>query len=198
VIDHDCAVPGPKYPGRELIGGFEHRKILIADYSQSWPERFERERARIARVLGPALIRIDHIGSTSIPGLAAKPIVDIQASVPDVEDDDQYMSLLESIGYVLRLREADHRMLRTPAVTVHVHICSAGSDWERRHLLFRDWLRADERDRRAYEALKRQLAVRDWPDVSEYTAAKTDLVAEIAERAEAWARVTGWSVAAGR
>jgi GrpB-like predicted nucleotidyltransferase (UPF0157 family) len=197
VINNDRFVPGQRYPERELIGGFEHREILIVDYSQSWPERFERERAHIARVLGPTLIRIDHIGSTSIPGLAAKPIVDIQASVPDVEDDDQYMSLLESIGYVLRLREVDHRMLRTPAVTVHVHICSAGSEWERRHLLFRDWLRADERDRRAYENLKRQLAVHDWPDVSEYTAAKTDLIAEIAGRAEAWAHATGWSVASG-
>jgi GrpB-like predicted nucleotidyltransferase (UPF0157 family) len=178
----------------ELIGGVEHRVITIVDYSPTWPERFDREQLRILTALGATAVRVDHIGSTSVPGLAAKPIIDVDLSVPDVEDEHRYLPQLIDAGYLLRVREPGHRMVRTPELDVQVHICSAGSDWERRHLLFRDWLRQDAADRAAYEALKRDLASRDWPDMNAYADAKGTLIAEIMTRAEAWADTTGWSV----
>src|SRR5579884_2135462 len=97
----------------ELIGGPERRRIVIADYDPDWPARFRREQRRIAAALGPTAVRIDHIGSTAVPGLAAKPIIDIDVSVRDVEDETSYSTALEQAGYVLRVRERGHRMFRT-------------------------------------------------------------------------------------
>lgn len=177
----------------ELIGGVEKRDIYVVEYDPAWVVRFGVERERIAGALGGAAIRIDHIGSTSVPGLAAKPIVDIDVSVPDVEDEAGYLGALVAAGYRLRVREPEHRMVRTPLLDVHVHICTAGSEWERRHLLFRDWLRHDGQDRAAYELLKRQLAQRDWVDMNSYTDAKGPLIDEISSRAELWAKAVGWA-----
>lgn len=177
----------------ELIGGRERRAIRIVDYDPAWPSRFLREREWIAEALGPVARRIDHVGSTAVPGLAAKPIVDIDVSVPDVDAEQAYLGPLVAAGYHLRVREPGHRMVRTAGLDVHVHVCGAGSDWWRRHLLFRDWLRQDAGDREAYATLKRRLALRDWPDMNEYADAKSELVAEITTRAKAWARSSGWS-----
>ncbi|WP_255502941.1 GrpB family protein [Mycolicibacterium sp. CH28] len=91
-------------------------------------------------------VRVDHIGSTSVPGLAAKPIIDIGLGVVDVDREEDYLPDLIAAGYRLRVREPGHRMVRTPDLGVHVHVCTAGSDWERRQLLFRDWLRYDQSD----------------------------------------------------
>lgn len=179
------------YPG--LIGGTEKRAVRIVAHDPGWPRRFAHERDRIVDALGPAAVRVDHIGSTSVPGLAAKPIVDIQLSVADVADEPSYLDRLLTAGYHLRVREPGHRMVRTPRRDVHVHVCSAGSEWERRHLLFRDWLRRDTGDRAAYEQLKRQLAEQDWPDMNAYADAKGPLITEITQRAEAWARASDWS-----
>jgi GrpB-like predicted nucleotidyltransferase (UPF0157 family) len=178
----------------ELIGGVEKRDIRLVPYDPAWPVRFEQERVRIAGALGPVARRIDHIGSTSIPGLIAKPIVDIDLSVPDVADERAYLDALLAAGYRLRVREPGHLMVRTPELDVQVHICAAGSDWERRHLLFRDWLRTDSADRGAYAGLKSELATRDWPDMNAYAAAKGALISEITVRAEEWARSTGWTI----
>jgi GrpB-like predicted nucleotidyltransferase (UPF0157 family) len=179
----------------ELIGGFERREIQIVPYDPEWPSAFARERRRIAGALGSRARRIDHIGSTSVPGLAAKPVIDIDVSVHDPGAEDAYVPVLEQAGYRLRVREPGHRMLRTPDRDVHVHICAAGSDWERRHLLFRDWLRTDARDRDDYAALKRKLARRDWPDMNAYADAKSGLIQDIMDRAERWAVETGWGSA---
>jgi hypothetical protein len=89
---------------RVLIGGREKRAIVIVDYDPSWPKRFEAQRERIIKALGPALLRIEHIGSTSVPGLAAKPIIDILISVADVELEAAYAQHLEAAGYILRVR----------------------------------------------------------------------------------------------
>lgn len=177
----------------ELIGGQEKRVIVVAPYDPSWLERFARERDRIGAALGPLARRIDHIGSTSVRGLAAKPIIDIDLSVPDADDEDAYLPRLRDAGYHLRVREPGHRMVRTPELDVQVHICTTGSDWERRHLLFRDWLRHDPADRSRYGELKARLAERDWPDMNAYAAAKGPLIAEITARAESWARAGGWT-----
>ncbi|MEV4124411.1 GrpB family protein [Nocardia sp. NPDC049707] len=177
----------------ELIGGIEKRDIQIVDYDAVWPQRFIEERARIADALGGTARRIDHIGSTSVPGLSAKPIIDIDLSVPDVEDEAAYLDALLAAGYQLRVRERGHRMVRTSRRDVHVHICSLDSAWERRHLLFRDWLRLDAADRMAYEQLKHQLAQRDWTDMNAYADAKGPLIAEITQRAQTWAQTSGWT-----
>jgi len=180
--------------GASLIGGREKRAITIVDYDPVWPARFRAERDRIRDALGDNAVRIDHVGSTAVPGLAAKPIVDVQVSVLDVEQEATYLPQLEAAGYHLRVRQPDHRMVRTPRLDVHVHICPAGSRWERDHLLFGDWLRATPADRAAYEQLKRHLATREWFDMNQYAEAKGDLIDEILARARHWAARTGWSV----
>jgi GrpB-like predicted nucleotidyltransferase (UPF0157 family) len=171
------------YLDQVLIGGRERRPVVIADYDPDWPARFERERARIAGAIGPSARRIEHVGSTSVPGLASKPIIDILVAVGDVADDATYVPALEAVGYVLRVREADHRMLRTPELDVHVHVWSETDPEIGRTLAFRDRLRASAEDRAAYEALKRELAQREWEDMNHYARAKGALIEEILGRA---------------
>jgi GrpB-like predicted nucleotidyltransferase (UPF0157 family) len=162
---------------RVLIGGRERREIVIAEYDPGWPRRFAVERERLAAALGDRALRIEHIGSTSVPGLAAKPIVDILVEVPSLDGVD-----LERAGYVLRVREEGHRMFRTPELDVHVHVWPTGSPNIVSHLAFRDRLRASAEDRAAYEALKRELAAREWPDMNHYAEAKGPLIREIRAR----------------
>lgn len=168
----------------ELLGGVEKREIVIVDYNPAWADRFASERGRIIAALGPKARRVDHIGSTAVPGLPAKPIIDIDLSVTDVADEPAYLPELLTAGYHLRVRETGHRMLRTPALDVHLHVCTAGSAWERRDLLFRDWLRTHPADRDRYVALKRQLATQEWPDMNAYAAAKGPFIAEIMSQAD--------------
>jgi GrpB-like predicted nucleotidyltransferase (UPF0157 family) len=178
--------------GTELIGGQEKRDITIVAYDPAWLAAFTAQRDRIIAALGATARRVDHIGSTSVPGLAAKPIIDIDLSVPDPDDELAYLPALEAAGYHLRVRQPGHRMVRTADLAVHVHICAEGSEWERRHLLFRDWLRHDEADREAYATLKKGLAARGWPDMNAYAAAKGTLIADITARAQEWARAVCW------
>jgi GrpB-like predicted nucleotidyltransferase (UPF0157 family) len=165
------------YLDRVLVGGRERRAIVIADYDPAWPERFADERERIIAALGDRALRIEHIGSTSVPGLAAKPIVDILVEVASLDEVD-----LEPAGYALRVREEGHRMFRTPQLDVHVHVRPSGSPNIASDLAFRDRLRASREDRAAYEALKRELALRDWPDMNHYAEAKAPLIREILAR----------------
>jgi GrpB-like predicted nucleotidyltransferase (UPF0157 family) len=166
-----------------LIGGRERREIVLAEHDPAWAERYQQERARIVAALGDRVLRIDHIGSTSVPGLAAKPIIDIDLSVADPDDEPSYVPDLEAAGYVLRVREPQHRMLRTPERDVQVHVCALGSEWESRHLIFRDWLRQHPDDRQRYEDVKRSLAGRVWEDTNDYADAKTDVIVDIMRRA---------------
>jgi GrpB-like predicted nucleotidyltransferase (UPF0157 family) len=166
------------YLDRVLVGGRERREIVIADYDAAWPARFSAERSRIAAALGDRALRIEHIGSTAVPGLAAKPIVDILVEVARLEDAD-----LARAGYELRVREEDHRMFRTPQLDVYVHVSPSGHPDIAAHLAFRDRLRESAEDRAAYEALKRALAERDWEDMNHYADAKGELIREILARA---------------
>jgi GrpB-like predicted nucleotidyltransferase (UPF0157 family) len=177
----------------ELIGGPEKRVIVIEPYNPAWAGGFESHRRRISDALGAVARRVDHVGSTAVTGLVAKPIVDIQVSVGDVEDEACYLERLVIAGYQLRVRELGHRMFRTPELDVHVHVCDAGSGWERRHLLLRDWLRRSTDDREAYAALKIRLQGQDWETMNHYADAKSALIAEMTGRAEQWAMSTGWS-----
>ena len=175
-----------------LIGGREKRSIFLQEWDPTWPVRFEQERRRISAALGPVARRIEHVGSTSVTGLIAKPIVDIQLSVDDVDDEASYVGPMEEAGYVLRVREPGHRMLRTSDLGVHIHVCATGGDWERRHLLFRDWLRRSSDDRARYAAVKQLLVRRQWGDMNHYADAKSAVIEEITERAESWATAVGW------
>ena len=171
-----------------VIGEFETTPIVIADYDPEWPRRFEREARRIREALHGRARRIEHIGSTSVPGLPAKPIVDILLVVDDSADEASYLSALETSGYVLRIREPDfheHRMLRTAEKDVHIHVLSHDSPEIRRYLLFRDRLRRDAADREFYAQCKRRLATREWPTMQHYAEAKTEVVEAIISRAEA-------------
>ena len=174
----DCAAMEDAYLDRVLIGGRERREVVITPYDPAWPERFRVERARIAAALGPRALRIEHIGSTSVPGLAAKPIVDILVEVAALGDAGG----LEQAGYVLRVREEGHRMFRTPELDVHVHVWPTGHADIAAQLSFRDRLRASPEDCAAYEALKRELASREWPDMNHYAEAKGQLIREILAR----------------
>lgn len=174
--------------GRAVLIGEPDEKveIVIVDYDSGWPERFEVERANIAAALGPRALAIEHIGSTSVPGLAAKPIIDICVVVPDSSDEASYVPHLSDAGYELRVREPDaheHRMLRTHERDVHVHVFTDGSTEIGRHLLFRDWLRSNDADRALYAETKRRLMRQNWPSRQHYAEAKTEVVEAILARA---------------
>jgi GrpB-like predicted nucleotidyltransferase (UPF0157 family) len=167
-------------------------EILLVDYDPEWPELYAREAERIRAILGPRVVRLEHVGSTSVPGLAAKPILDIALVVPDSTNEPAYASDLERAGYVLRIREPDwyeHRLFKGPDTDINLHVFGQDDQGEvDRMLLFRDWLRSnpDERDR--YEQRKRELAGRTWRFVQHYADAKTGVVQSIVARAEAASR----------
>lgn len=168
-----------------LIGGLEPGRVVLAAPDVTWPVRFTRERRRITRALGDAARRVEHIGSTAVPDLAAKPIIDVLVTVADPDAEDTYRSQLEQAGYRLRVREPRHRMFRTAERDVHVHVWADTDPEVPRYLAFRDRLRESHADRVAYEQLKRALAARDWPDINYYAVAKSDLVEAILARAAA-------------
>ncbi len=170
-----------------LIGGLEPvSRLEVVDYDAGWPARFEAERSRISSALGDAALDIQHIGSTSVPGLAAKPIIDMLVVVAAVEDDTAFGPALEAAGYELRVRETDHRMFRTPAHDVHVHVYAHGSQEIVDYLDVRDWLREDADGRSRYAAVKRDLAARPWRDMNEYADAKSPIVDDTLRRAREW------------
>ena len=173
----------------ELIGGVEAVSIVVVPYRQEWPETFGRHRERIAAALGEGAVGIDHIGSTAVPGLAAKPIVDILVVVANSADEDSYLPAMERAGYELRVREPgfeEHRMFRTPQRDVHVHVLSTGSPEIERYLRLRDALRAAPFLRARYQALKQALAAQDWQDMNAYAQAKSGMIETIIQ----WSRRT--------
>ena len=175
--------------GREIIiGEVEPQAIVVADYDPAWPGHFRREETKIRAALGEAALSVEHIGSTSVVGLAAKPIVDILLVVEDSGEEASYLPALEEAGYVLRVREPDfheHRMFRTPEKDVHLHVYSAGSPEIDRYLLLRDRLRENGEERNLYVRTKLELARRDWPSMQHYAEAKTEVIEGIIARAAA-------------
>jgi GrpB-like predicted nucleotidyltransferase (UPF0157 family) len=160
-------------------------KIELADYDPAWPEMFAREAARIRSALADRLLVIEHVGSTAVPGLAAKPRIDILLVVESSADEASYLPALEAAGYVLRIREPhwhEHRLLEGPDTDINAHVFSRGCPEIDRMLAFRNWLRANELDRDLYARTKRELARRDWTYTQAYADAKTAVVAEILAR----------------
>ena len=161
-------------------------QIELVDYDPAWPGLFAREAERIRAALGERAVLLEHTGSTSVPGLAAKPIIDMTLAVPDSSDEESYAPALEAAGYVLRIREPDwheHRVFKGPDTNVNLHVFSDGCPEIDRMLRFRDWLRTDQADRELYEQTKRKLAAREWTYVQDYADAKTLVVEEIIARA---------------
>lgn len=184
-------------PEFELPPGSERDSdpVEISGYDPAWPLQFTDWQSRIAVALGPVALRIEHVGSTSVPSLAAKPVIDIQVTVPDVADEDDYVPAIESVGMQLRSRETAHRYFRPPADRARdaqVHVCDPGGGWGRPHLLFRDYLRITPAARDAYAVLKRELAVRWRDDRVGYAEAKTAFILDTLDDAERWAVQTGW------
>jgi len=162
--------------------------VFLADYDPDWPHLFTREAARIRGLLGDTALRIEHVGSTSVPGLIAKPIIDVLLVVPDSADEPAYVPALESAGYLLRIREPDwfeHRVFKGPDTNINLHVFSTGATEIDRMLRFRDWLRATDSDRDLYAKTKRELATRTWRHIQHYADAKTSVIAEIVDRANA-------------
>jgi GrpB-like predicted nucleotidyltransferase (UPF0157 family) len=175
-----------RYLDSVLIGGREPATVVVADHDPAWATRFVELEARVLSALGGTALSVEHIGSTSVPGLAAKPIIDVLLVVADVEDEGSYVAALEGAGFVLRVREPGHRMFRTPDRDVHVHVYGTGDRAITDYLDLRDWLRVDESDRALYADVKRQLAQRPWSDMNHYADAKSDVVQQVLGRARAW------------
>jgi gamma-glutamyl-gamma-aminobutyrate hydrolase PuuD/GrpB-like predicted nucleotidyltransferase (UPF0157 family) len=165
------------------------RSYGIVDADPAWAARFEEEAARILTVLPPDLVvRLDHVGSTSVPGLAAKPIVDMQLSLTSLSPRRPYVEPLERLGYrhALDPWSDEHEYFSRDAGSgraFHIHACVVGSRWERRHLAFRDWLRAHPEDAAAYAELKRRLAAEHPHDIMTYVDEKTPFIRAIEARA---------------
>ena len=162
--------------------------ITLAPYDPAWPALYEREAARVTTILGDRSIILEHAGSTSVPGLSAKPIIDMVLALADSADEAAYVPDMEAAGYTLRVRECDwheHRLFKGPDPDINLHVFSDGCREIERMLRFRDHLRADAADRALYERTKRDLAQRTWKYTQHYADAKASIVEEIHARAGA-------------
>jgi GrpB-like predicted nucleotidyltransferase (UPF0157 family) len=164
----------------------QYRDVVIADYDPIWPHWYEFAAYRIRRALGDTALELHHVGSTSVRGLPAKPLIDINLVVADTTDEDAYVPPLEPIGYVLRVREPDwyeHRLLRGYDPPVNLHVFPPDCEEVERMLRFRDHLRTNEADRELYDRTKRELAAKEWKYVQNYADAKSEVVKDILSRA---------------
>ncbi|HEX2049431.1 MAG TPA: GrpB family protein [Actinomycetota bacterium] len=166
-----------------LIGGMEPVIVELVDYRPEWPRTFESERNRLRAAVGPVARRIEHVGSTSVPRLAAKDVVDVVMTVDDVEQES-YARPVEALGYALRVREPGHRCYRLMDPRVNLHVWGDDDPEVAKYLAFRDRLRAHDEDRALYERVKRDLAGREYDDVNFYADAKGEVIHEILARAE--------------
>lgn len=169
----------------EIFGGEPTDKLVIHAPDPAWPHLFAQHESRIRAALGDAASDIHHVGSTSVPDLAAKAIIDILLVVEDITDEEQYVEPLVAAGYVLRVREPGHRLLRTPQRDVHIHVHEPDHPESVEFLLFRDHLRRDAADRALYEATKRSLLSQEWTHMQAYADAKQPVIAAIKARARA-------------
>ncbi len=162
-------------------------RIVLADSDPLWPRHFLTEADALRAALGERALAIEHVGSTSVPGLPAKPIIDMVLVVANSADEPAYVPDLEGAGYVLRIREPDwyeHRVFKGPRININLHVFSANSPEIARMLIFRDRLRENDADRELYANAKRALAQQDWKYVQNYADAKTAIVEEIIARAQ--------------
>jgi GrpB-like predicted nucleotidyltransferase (UPF0157 family) len=169
----------------ELVGGTEALLVGLHSFDGRWASTYLDHQRRIRAALPAVAIDIQHIGSTSVPGLAAKPIIDIVVTVDDITAEEDYLDALLAAGYQLRVREPGHRLVRTPARDVHVHLYERDDPAVDDYLLLRDHLRSDADDRALYESTKRTLLGTRWDDMNDYAEAKTDVILALKARARA-------------
>ena len=163
-------------------------RILIANYDPHWPELFAIEADRIRSVLGSRALRVEHAGSTAVPGLIAKPIIDVLLVVADSAAEDSYLAARTASGYELRIRESqwyEHRMFKGPHTDINLHVFSNGCPEIERMVTFRDWLRGNAADRELYERTKLELAGKEWVSVQDYADAKTGIIEKIIQESAA-------------
>ena len=160
--------------------------IHLAVYDPDWPVQFSLQAKRIREALSEKVLLLEHVGSTSVPGLSAKPIIDMVLAVSNSVDEQSYVPRLEELGFVLTIREPEwfeHRLLKTPERNGNLHVFSFGCEEINRILAFRDWLRTHDEDRRLYEETKRKLASQIWKYTQNYADAKSEVVQQILARA---------------
>jgi GrpB-like predicted nucleotidyltransferase (UPF0157 family) len=170
-------------------------KIVLMDSDPLWPQQFVHEAEALRAVLGARAIRIEHVGSTSVPGLPAKPIIDMALVTESSADEPAYVPALEAAGYVLRIREPawhEHRMFKGPRISINLHVFSVNCPEVERMLAFRDWLRVNEADRELYASEKRRLAAQNWKYMQNYADSKGTVIAEIMARAALVVRSPAW------
>ena len=158
--------------------------VRIVRYDPDWPRRYQEVAHRIRAALGDVALDLEHVGSTSVPGLAAKDVLDVDLTVADSRDEDVYVPPLERLGYVLTIREPsfhEHRCLRLAEPRVNLHVFGPDCPESIRHRLFRDWLRTHSGDRERYEEAKRA-AVPGGGNVMDYNARKEKVIREIYDR----------------
>ncbi len=161
------------------------QEVVLVDYDDAWPAEYAGQEARVRGALGPDA-EVHHAGSTSVPGLAAKPVIDMLLVVADPADEATYVPALQAAGYAFHLREPEwhqHRLFRETEPRVNLHVFGRDCEEVRRMLAFRDHLRRHDADRALYEQTKRALAARSWDRVQDYADAKSDVVGEIMGRA---------------
>lgn len=162
--------------------------IQLVDYDPTWPHLFALEAERVRAALGDRVLLLEHVGSTSVPGLAAKPKIDMLLVVANAAAETAYVPALEAAGYQLHLREPDwyeHRLLKGPETDINLHVFSVGCEEIDRMVCFRNWLRVHDADRDLYQRTKQELARREWKYTQNYADAKTAVVREILVRAQA-------------
>lgn len=177
-----------EYLQKVTIGGREPRNspIKLDAYNPNWPVDYEILAKRVYAALGEKVNLLEHVGSTSVEGLSAKPIIDMLLVVENTAAEQEYVPQLEQQGFVLRIREPDwfeHRLLRGSDPRANLHVFPQGCEEVERMLAFRDRLRLDAADRQLYEARKRELAARTWRYTQHYADAKTEIIREILARA---------------
>lgn len=180
--DRDSYLEAVTIGARKLLNSTIH----LAAYDPSWPAVYEQHAQRIRTALAGTALLLEHVGSTSVPGLSAKPIIDILLAVPDSADEAAYVPALEQQGYALHIREPEwfeHRLFKPADASANLHVFSAGCSEIARMLAFRDWLRSHEPDRLLYERSKQRLAAQTWRYTQDYADAKSEVVQEILARA---------------
>jgi GrpB-like predicted nucleotidyltransferase (UPF0157 family) len=171
----DAAVVGSSPPGA----------VHVVPYDGSWPARAEALIGQMRAALGDRVLALEHVGSTSVPGLAAKPVLDLVLTVADPADEAAYVPPLEPLGLVLHIREPEwdqHRMLTRTDRSVNLHVFGTASSEPARVVAFRDWLRDHPDDRDAYGALKTSLAAEGFDRVMDYNNHKAALVYDLYEK----------------
>ncbi|MEE2053867.1 MULTISPECIES: GrpB family protein [Nocardiopsis] len=178
------APPVASPDSRNLVNG----RVHISQYDAKWPYLFKRESEKVRAALGDRVLLFEHVGSTAVPGMAAKPCVDLLLVVADPADEPSYLPDLLAAGYSVVIREPDwyeHRVLKGPDINLNLHVFGEGCEEVERMRLFRDHLIADAGARERYTAVKRELAERTWERIQDYSDAKTAVVEQLLDEARA-------------